>query len=101
MPKKDNQLIKVLEKFPDQNPNPVLRFSDKGILLYYNNPSELIINAWKIKINDKPHKSFLDNLKKTIAEGENSFEINIEKKYSYLKQFILKNCIVSMCMAPI
>ena len=90
MPKKDNQLIKVLEKFPDQNPNPVLRFSDKGILLYYNNPSELIINAWKIKINDKPHKSFLDNLKKTIEEGENSFEINIEKKIFLLKAVYIK-----------
>jgi len=90
MPKKDNQLIKVLEKFPDQNPNPVLRFSDKGILLYYNNPSELIINAWKIKINDKPHKNFLDNLKKTIAEGENSFEINVERKIFLLKAVYIK-----------
>ena len=90
MPKKDSQLIKVLEKFPNQNPNPVLRFSDKGVLLYYNNPSEPIINAWKIKINDKPHKSFLDNLKKTIAEGENSFEINVEQKIFLLKAVYVK-----------
>ena len=90
MPKKDSQLIKVLEKIPDQNPNPVLRFSDKGVLLYYNNPAEPIINAWKIKINDKPHKSFLDNLKKTIAEHENSFEIDIEQKIFLLKAVYIK-----------
>ena len=90
MPKKDSQLIKVLEKFPNQNPNPVLRFSDKGVLLYYNNPSEPIINAWKIKINDKQHKNFLDNLKKTIAEGENSFEINVEQKIFLLKAVYVK-----------
>ena len=90
MLKKDSQLIKVLEKFPDQNPNPVLRFSDKGLLLYYNDPSEPIINAWKIKINDKAHKSFLDNLKKTIAEHENSFEINIEQKIFLLKAVYIK-----------
>ena len=90
MLKKDSQLIKVLEKFPDQNPNPVLRFSDKGVLLYYNNPSDPIINAWKIKINDKPHKSFLDNLKKTIAENENSFEIDIEQKIFLLKAVYIK-----------
>ena len=90
MPKKDSQLIKVLEKFPNQNPNPVLRFSDKGVLLYYNNPSEPIINAWKIKINDKPHKNFLDKLKKTIAEGENSFEINVEQKIFLLKAVYVK-----------
>ena len=90
MLKKDSQLIKVLERFPDQNPNPVLRFSDKGLLLYYNDPSEPIINAWKIKINDKAHKSFLDNLKKTIAEHENSFEINIEQKIFLLKAVYIK-----------
>ena len=90
MSKKDSQLINVLENFPDQNPNPVLRFSDKGVLLYYNNPSEPIINAWKIKINDKPHKSFLDNLKKTIAEQENSFEINVEQKIFLLKAVYIK-----------
>ena len=90
MPKKDSQLIKVLEKFPNQNPNPVLRFSDKGVLLYYNNPSEPIINAWKIKINDKPHKNFLDKLKKTISEGENSFEINVEQKIFLLKAVYVK-----------
>ena len=90
MPEKDSQLIKVLEKIPDQNPNPVLRFSDKGVLLYYNNPAEPIINAWKIKINDKPHKSFLDNLKKAIAERENSFEINIEQKTFLLKAVYIK-----------
>jgi len=90
MPKKDSQLIKVLEKFPNQNPNPVLRFSDKGGLLYYNNPSEPIINAWKIKINDKPHKNFLDKLKKTISEGENSFEINVEQKIFLLKAVYVK-----------
>ena len=90
MPEKDSQLIKVLEKIPDQNPNPVLRFSDKGVLLYYNNPAEPIINAWKIKINDKPHKSFLNNLKKAIAERENSFEINIEQKTFLLKAVYIK-----------
>ncbi len=90
MPKKDSQLIKVLEKFPNQNPNPVLRFSDKGVLLYYNNPSEPIINAWKIKIKDKPHKNFLDKLKKTISEGENSFEINVEQKIFLLKAVYVK-----------
>ena len=86
----NEQLIKILEKFPDQNPNPVLRFSDKGVLQYYNNPSEPIINAWKIKINDKPNKNFLDNLKKTVAEYEYSFEINVEQKTFLLKAVYIK-----------
>jgi len=79
MIQENEQLIKVLKKFPDQNHNPVLRFSDKGVLQYYNSPSEPIINAWKININDKPNKKFLDKLKKTLTKYEHSFEINVEQ----------------------
>ena len=58
MIQENEQLVKVLQKFPDQNPNPVLRFSDKGVLQYYNSPSEPIINAWKININDNQIRNF-------------------------------------------
>ena len=90
MIQENEQLIKVLEKFPDQNPNPVLRFSDKGVLQYYNSPSEPIINAWKININDKPNKKFLDKLKITLAENEHSFEINVDSKSFLLKAVYIK-----------
>ena len=46
MSQKNNQLIKILEKFPDQNPNPVLRFSEQGVLMYYNESSKNIIDEW-------------------------------------------------------
>ena len=49
MSQKNRQLIKILEKFPDQNPNPVLRFSDKGVLMYYNDSSK---NVYSEPIND-------------------------------------------------
>ena len=58
MIQESEQLVKVLQKFPDQNPNPVLRFSDKGVLQYYNSPSEPIIDAWKININDENYYPF-------------------------------------------
>ena len=90
MIQESEQLVKVLQKFPDQNPNPVLRFSDKGILQYYNSPSEPIIDAWKININDKPNKKFLDKLKITLAENEHSFEINVDSKSFLLKAVYIK-----------
>ncbi|MBT5748248.1 MAG: adenylate/guanylate cyclase domain-containing protein [Candidatus Marinimicrobia bacterium] len=90
MIQENEQLDKVLQKFPDQNPNPVLRFSDKGVLQYYNSPSEPIIDAWKININDKPNKEFLDKLKITLAENENSFEINVDSKSFLLKAVYIK-----------
>jgi len=91
MIQESEQLVKVLQKFPDQNPNPVLRFSDKGILQYYNSPSEPIIDAWKININDKPNKKFLDKLKITLAENEHSFEINVDSKSFLLKAVYIRN----------
>ena len=54
MSQKNSQLIKILEKFPDQNPNPVLRFSEQGALMYYNESSKNIVDEWRIKLNEKP-----------------------------------------------
>ena len=61
MSQKNSQLIKILEKFPDQNPNPVLRFSEQGTLMYYNESSKNIVDEWRIKLNEKPDQKILDN----------------------------------------
>ena len=49
----DKNLIDILKKFPDQNPNPVIRVSGDGILEYFNHPSESIIKFYGLKINKK------------------------------------------------
>ena len=36
MQNNDLKLIKILKKFPDKNPNPVIQISVKGILKYFN-----------------------------------------------------------------
>ena len=41
MSKHNKHLINLLKKFPDQNPNPVIRLSKDGTLEYFNNPSKL------------------------------------------------------------
>ena len=33
MKKNNRELLKILEKFPDENPNPVMRFSGDGTLI--------------------------------------------------------------------
>jgi class 3 adenylate cyclase len=45
--------IDVLRKFPDQNPNPVLRMSLTGELLYFNPGATFIIQEWNVKIGDR------------------------------------------------
>ena len=49
----DKNLIDILKKFPDQNPNPVIRVSGNGILEYYNQPSESIIKFYNLEISKK------------------------------------------------
>ncbi|MBH10414.1 MAG: hypothetical protein CMG74_08720 [Candidatus Marinimicrobia bacterium] len=84
MSQKNSELIKVFEKFPDQNPNPVLRFSKEGVLMYYNESSNIIINQWEIELNQKPDQKILDNFlflnKNKII---NTFEV-IARNKTYL-----------------
>ncbi|MCC7573127.1 MAG: PAS domain S-box protein [Candidatus Methanofastidiosum sp.] len=50
--KLEQQIIK-LAKFPSENPNPILRVSLDGELLYANNPSSELLSFWKINIGNK------------------------------------------------
>ncbi len=96
MSQKNSQLIKILEKFPDQNPNPVLRFSEQGALMYYNKSSKNIVDEWRIKLNEKPDQKILDNflfLKKD--NSINTFEVIAKNKTYRLKAVYVEeiNCI--------
>jgi len=42
--------IERLSRFPDENMNPVLRASEKGILLYANLASDRLLNQWGIQV---------------------------------------------------
>ena len=96
MSQKNSQLIKILEKFPDQNPNPVLRFSEQGALMYYNESSKNLVDEWRIKLNEKPDQKILDNflfLKKD--NSINTFEVIAKNKTYRLKAVYVEeiNCI--------
>jgi len=43
---------KVVEKFPDRNPNPVLRMDPEGRLLYANAASQPIVRALSLSVGD-------------------------------------------------
>jgi class 3 adenylate cyclase len=44
---------KVIERFPNQNPNPVFRVDDQGTLIYANAASEPLIEAFQMRIGDR------------------------------------------------
>ena len=80
----DKNLIDILKKFPDQNPNPVIRVSGDGILEYYNHPSKSIIEFYNLKINKKIGSDLLEHINIAISKKIHSFEIKIESlSYSF------------------
>ena len=85
MSKHNKHIINLLKKFPDQNPNPVIRLSKDGILEYFNNPSKDIINYYNFKLKNKISDIFLHHLKETISKKEHSFEIKLEHSSFYFK----------------
>lgn len=55
--KQTEDAIKSVAKFPDENPNPVLRVSLEGLLLYANAASSPLLATWETQIDQlvPPH----------------------------------------------
>ena len=81
----DDNLIDILKKFPDQNPNPVIRVSGNGILKYYNQPSAPIIKFYNLKINKKIGNDLLKHINIALSKKIYSFEIKLESLSYSLK----------------
>ena len=76
---------KLLQKFPEQNPNPVLKASLSGELIFANQASQVIIDAWNIKNGDKFPPVILEYLSRSIDDqGINQEEVEVASKtYSF------------------
>ena len=81
--------IKILAKFPDETPNPVMRLSKEGVLEYANkNASQFICSPLKIKVGDNVPENLLSNFLKTdTLTGRNEFVIN-DHIYSFTVSYI-------------
>ena len=91
MVQNDKNIINLLKKFPDQNPNPVLRFSNKGVLEYYNSPSKKIIQFFDLEMNEKVNnKDILNELNKAVSKKIHSFEIKVQSLTYKLKCVYIK-----------
>ena len=47
--KKANEEIKNLARFPSEDPNPVLRISEDGLILYANDASSSVLSTWRAR----------------------------------------------------
>jgi class 3 adenylate cyclase len=86
----DVTAMKLINKFPDQNPNPVFRLSLYGDLLYHNKASISIIETLEINVGDKVPEGFKIEVDKALDSGE-IIEIKAKSEnriYSLLPVFI-------------
>ena len=61
--------IRDLSKFPSENPSPVIRISNEGIILYGNEASSEIFDYWNSRQGEKPPDHIMDIIKKIIKTG--------------------------------
>jgi PAS domain S-box-containing protein len=68
--------IRDLARFPDENPNPVMRINADGRMLYFNEPSQELIDGWQTGL-DKPVPEWLADLVKNGLVHGNVLEEEI------------------------
>lgn len=66
-PPLSGQQIQAINRFPDQNPNPVLRVTEDGHLLYANPASRPIVEAWASAVGDLIPEAELEGLRAVIG----------------------------------
>ncbi|MFH1059599.1 MAG: PAS domain S-box protein, partial [Pseudomonadota bacterium] len=75
-------IIRVLAKFPAENPNPVLRVSRRGDLLYANPASQHLLGAWGRRVGDPVPEAWQPALDEAMASGHNQgYEVRVEGRY--------------------
>jgi len=74
----DVTAMRALTKFPDQNPNPVLRIDMNGALLYANPAAEALRKAWAIELGDHVPNRFITSQQQPTGH---SFEMEIGAHY--------------------
>jgi len=60
--------VERINRFPDQNPNPVLRMTEEGVLLYANVASAPIVRALGVSVGDRLPEGVLGDLWRAAAD---------------------------------
>jgi PAS domain S-box-containing protein len=69
--------LENLAKFPAQNPNPVIRISKEGIVLYANRPSQPLLACWNTDVNKAIPSDWAIKIDEIFSSNENR-EIDVE-----------------------
>lgn len=72
--------VQAVNRFPDQNPNPVMRMSNDGHLLYANLSSEPIRRALGVAVGDPLPAGFAARLRQAAKGGNPLIEVEYEHR---------------------
>ncbi len=75
-----------LSKFPEENPNPVLRVRQDGVILYANSSSAPLLKRWRSKVGKRLPQPYLDTVTRTF-QTRKSETVEVEcygRTYSFL-----------------
>jgi two-component system, LuxR family, sensor kinase FixL len=74
----EDEIVNV-SRFPEENPNPVMRFSVEGQILYANNASGPLLEDWGTKAGALLPPKILEQVRGAYESGQNK-EIEVEVK---------------------
>lgn len=63
------QHIRDLARFPDEDPNPVMRVNAKGQILYFNKPCQALMEEWQSHLNKLAPNWLTSLVRKTLSSG--------------------------------
>jgi PAS domain S-box-containing protein len=77
--------IQDLAKFPDENPNPVLRVDHAGVILYANEASQLLLSNWGVRQGETAPQLWFGLIAEVLARGATRvFNMQVgERTYSF------------------
>jgi PAS domain S-box-containing protein len=79
--KQAEEEIARLAKFPNENPNPVMRVAQDGIVLYANKAALPLINKWKCQVGQQLPKYWRKLISGVLRSGSRKdVEINVGKQ---------------------
>ncbi len=68
--KRVEEKILALSKFPEENPQPILRVNSDSVLLYANKASQLLLERWGCAPGQKVPESLREDVALVLAEGK-------------------------------
>ena len=79
--KQAEEKILSLSKFPEENPNPILRIGSDGRILFANQSSEPILKLWGRNTGENVPEDFRKEIQSASASGQNlEVELNCEDR---------------------